>query len=257
MTTASAQQLHLIYLVVEVTLPNCQPTLKQQVLQSMGRKQLRPLKSDVLSVFQVSHMPPHAFICLTRNLERALVISEHGPTAEQYALKFRNTLLDKLKLYAGIGGHSTNALYPSNVFSGTDASTPYRASNYVAKASILQDQTNQFIDLFAMSKELKQASMPNTLGVFFDADEYPAIVWIESAPSRYAALQRRNNPDMRQDDTQIRTLVYPSGVVITHGTDNPDALLEYFQRKLLFILRFVISLVYMSLKETVLTRSNP
>lgn len=215
-------------------MPNCPPATKLQVLQSIGRKQLKPYKSDTLNVFQASHSPPHAYICLTRGLDRAFVISEHGPTAEQYAIKLRSTLIDKVRLYNPLAGFM--------IGQGAEGHA-YRASNYVAKA-MLTDQAvaggaTSFLDLFEMFEALKLSSTGNTLAVQFDADEYPAIVWIESAPSRQTAMLRKTSEGAnRPDDSKIRTLIFPSGIIITHGTDNPDALLEYYQRKLPFLLRF-------------------
>ena len=232
----------LVSLVVEVNLPPCAPGLKLQTLQFMCRKQLKPFKRDSLVAFQTTGGVPHVYICLNQSLERVFVISESGPAAEQYAVKFRNSLIEKLRHPSQLG--STFGPF----LALADPSAPYRVHNYVARVRIIPESELSnaeglatFLDLPALKEELAISVWPSTVKILFDPFEYPALVWIEhgSRKNRTSSVDLLLGPKPDTSEEQMKTIIFPSGVIVVHGTDNAEVMIEACQRKLPFLQRFI------------------
>ena len=239
---ATNSSLCLVSLVVEVNLPPCAPGLKLQTLQFMCRKQLKPFKRDSLVAFQTTGGVPHVYICLNQSLDRVFVISESGPAAEQYAVKFRNSLLEKLR-------HPSQLNTFGPFLALADPSAPYRVHNYVARVRLIPESElsnseglSTFLDLPALKEELAISVWPSTVKVLFDPLEYPALVWIENGSRKHRPTNSVDlllGPKHEPVDEQMKTIIFPSGVIVVHGTDHAEAMIEGCQRKLPFLQRFI------------------
>jgi hypothetical protein len=226
-------QLTLTSVILEVQNVHSSIAARAQALQAMGRKQLRPMSTDSLWVFQPTTCAPHSYICLTRQEQaRVFILSEHLPTAEQTASRFKSIYTEKVRVMNPSGAFPAPPLFqlppgfPHLVPSlpGTSES-PAKIVNFVAKgflfAGRIEGEVAPYIDVFELFDDLIANSAP---GVFFDPDVYPAVIWLELGKLR--------------DGPPTRTLVYPSGVVVVHGCDQAEMLVEVYKRKVGYLLKF-------------------
>ena len=200
---------------------------------------MRPVTSDSLWVFQPTVSSPQAYLCVTRQEPAKIyVVSEHLPTAEQTALKFKSVYTEKMRiLNPGIFPAPPQGvpnlfqlppgfppLVPQAALAGTSDAAA-KAVNFVAKGYLFAGRPSEgdlHVDLFELFDDLVAQTTP---GVFFDPDVYPAVVWLE--------------PGKTRESPPLRTLVYPSGVVVVHGCDSAELLVEYYQRKLPYLVKFL------------------
>jgi hypothetical protein len=215
----------------------------------MGRKQLRPLTSDSLVVFQPTVSHPHSYVCLSTAL-KVYVISEHLPTAEQTAVKFRSVYNEKCRvIHPGL--FSPPNVPPHAIFQmppgfpllptglpgmGESREASSKPINFVAKGFLFAGRASaeneeQYVDLFDLHADLLEREDETSQGVFFDPDFYPALIWVE--PVRSGALSNHRG--------QLKTVIYPSGLVLVHGAESAELLVECYQRKLPYLMGFLRS----------------
>ena len=170
------------------------------------------------------------------------MLSDHVATAEQTVLKFKSIYTDKVRVlhpgsfpplpplppgFPAMPQQLLHSLQPPGI-----AEQPNKPINYVAKGFLFAGQGEgeqegviqgpHYVEIVDLYEDLIAI---NTQGVFFDPDVYPAVVWLEHGKTREAP--------------PIRTIVFPSGVVIVHGTDSIETLVELYQRKLPYLTKFL------------------
>jgi hypothetical protein len=184
---------------------------------------------------------PQAYLCLTRQEpSKVFIVSEHIPTAEQTALKFKSVYHEKLRIL-------NPGIFPPNIFqlppgfpqllpqaaaaaaaAGLAGESVAKPTNFVAKGFLFAGRANvaedeqRHVDLFELYEDLISLGVQ---GVMFDPDVYPALIWLEEGKSPEAP--------------QVKTIIYPSGIMAVHGSDSAETLVDVYQRKLPYLMKFL------------------
>ena len=94
---------------------------------------------------------------------------------------------------------------------------PYKIVSYVARTNASPPSTASVVDLMELESRIMAKCDPSSCAIF-EPEEYPGLIWLDIGDSSELL------PDLMTDigsriDCEMRTIVFPSGAIVVHGTD--------------------------------------
>lgn len=89
---------------------------------------------------------------------------------------------------------------------------PYKTINMVAKCNAIPLGVPRVIDLVELEYRIRSTSEC----AIFDPEEYPGLVWLDSSSDGDVKMDSAES--LVNNSGDIKTLVFPSGAVVVHGS---------------------------------------
>lgn len=110
-----------------------------------------------------------------------------------------------------------------------EPSQSYHVVSYVARTNASPAGTASVVDLMELESRIMAKCDPSACAIF-EPEEYPGLVWLDIGDSNEML------PDPMTDlgsqiECELRTIVFPSGAVVVHGT-NLERMEEATRKKL-------------------------
>lgn len=182
--------------IVSISLPRCHPQTKQKVVQQLTKRQLKQFQSDTLSVYVFTNPPRLSLIAIPKAQDKVYLFADDADIADACAEQFHTEAITRLQ-----------TLEP-NIDQTHSASkeSACRIVSYVLRANAVPEGTPSVVDLMELESRIV-AKFDPAVSAVFEPDEYPGLVWIDVSSKD------------RDEFSDIKTLVFPSGAIVLHGSD--------------------------------------
>ena len=198
--------------VFEILLPDCHPTSRARIVSQLSKRQLKQFQSDTLQVHVLSNPPRLSLLAMPKSQDKIFLFADDVNVADACAHQFYADALARLQT---LEPNAKLVSSPESDDAAPVVTAPYRVVSIVARADAVPLGTQSVVDLMMLESRILSRNDPTTCAMF-DPEEYPALVWLDLTSDSEAI------PDLLTDvstevESNIRTLVFPSGAIVMHG----------------------------------------
>ena len=146
--------------------------------------------------------------------DRVYLFADDVNVADACAHQFYADALGRLQTLEPKAGMSSSPISgPSEDVAGG----PYRVVSFVARTNASPAGTASVVDLMELETRIMAKCDPCSCAIF-EPEEYPGLVWMDIGDTNEML------PDLMTDlggsiECEMRTIVFPSGAIVVHGTE--------------------------------------
>jgi hypothetical protein len=191
-----------------------------------------------------------SLIATTKNQERIYLFADDVNVADACAHQFYADALARLQTLEPTIAVSIS---PKSRPIEPLPAIPYRVVSFVARTNVTPSGTASVVDLMELESRILAKCDPCTCAIF-EPEEYPGLIWLDMGDSN-ELLPELMMSLSNSIECDMRTIVFPSGSVLVHGTSMDR--MEELMRKKLPLIQKCMRAVPESISASFNSKANP